>query len=231
MIASIHQPAYIPWLGYFDKMAKSDVHIFLDDAKYSKNNLFNRNKIKTPRGEAWLTIPVKYKSDLSIYQTEIDNSTGWASSHSKTLKMNYSRAQFFDYFQALLPRFYSNCFKECKYLSDFTIEMNKAISWWLDIETKFVKSSDLKVKGVKNEKLINLCKAVGADTYLSGQGAKAYMDEELFLANNIKVHYQEFHHPVYKQLWGNFIPNLSIIDFLFNCGAEKFKEINKKTYG
>lgn len=224
--ASIHQPAYIPWLGYFDKMAKSDIHIFLDDAKYSKNNLFNRNKIKTPQGEAWLTIPVKYKSDLPICQTQIDNSSDWRKNHFKTIKLNYARAPYFKEYLDFLEKFYS---KNWRYLSDLTISMNKAIADLLGIEVKFLKSSELKVAGTKNEKLINLCKKVRADTYLSGLGAKdthlnpygkPYLDEELFLKNNIRVIYQKFSYPQYQQLWGEFIPNLSIIDLLFNCGPK-----------
>lgn len=220
MTVSIHQPAHLPWLGYFDKIAKSDFHIFFDDAEYSKNNLFNRNKIKTPRGELWLTIPVKYKSDLPICKTLIDNSADWKKNHWKTIKINYSKAPFFENYSDFFEKFY---LQNWKYLSDFTIAMNKVISELLGIKVKFVKSSELKAGGKKNEKLINLCKAVGADVYLSGQGAKTYMDEELFLKNNIKINYQKFSHPEYKQLWGKFMPNLSIIDFLFNCGGDKFK--------
>lgn len=222
MIISIHQPAYIPWLGYFDKIAKGDIHIFFDDAEYSKNNLFNRNKIKTAQGELWLTVPIKYKSDALICTTKIDNSSDWKKKHWKTIKLNYAEAPYFKDYADIFENFY---LQGQEYLSDLTIGMNKIIAELIGIKVKFIKSSDLKVDGKKNEKLINLCKAVGADIYLSGQGAKAYMDEEFFLANNIKIHYQEFHHPVYKQLWGEFIPNLSIIDFLFNCGADKFKEI------
>jgi hypothetical protein len=233
MIVSIHQPAYVPWLGYFDKIAKSDVHIFFDDAKYSKNNLFNRNKIKMPQGELWLTIPIKYKSNVFISETKIDNTSDWKKRHWNTIKLNYARAPYFKDYSVILEKFYR---EDWEYLSDITIAMNKAIVNLFGIKIKFVKSSELKADGSKNEKLINLCKAVGADTYLSGRGAKdinfnpygkPYLDEDLFLKHNIKVDYQQFNHPVYGQLWGEFIPNLSAIDFLFNCGADKFKEILK----
>jgi len=217
MKVSIHQPAYIPWLGYFDKIAKSDIHIFFDDAQYSKNNLFNRNKIKTPKGEAWLTIPVKYKSDLPICRTEIDNSTDWRQNHWKTIQMNYSKAPYFKQFSKIFEEIYS---KDWKYLSDINIEMNKKIAELSDIKTKFVSSSELEAEGTSNQKLINLCKAVKADTYLSGQGAKVYMDEKLFEENGISVEYQDFKYPEYRQLWGDFIPNLSVLDYLFNHGAK-----------
>jgi hypothetical protein len=222
MIASIHQPAYIPWLGYFDKIAKSDIHIFFDDAEYSKNNLFNRNKIKTPQKEMWLTVPIQYESDAPINQIKISNSANWRKKHWKAISVNYARAPYFKKYSGIFEKIYS---QDWEYLSDLSVEMNKNIAGLLGIKTKFVKSSDLNVDGRKNEKLINLCAAMGADSYLSGQGAKAYMDDELFLQNNIKVQYQEFQLPVYEQLWGEFIPNLSIIDFLFNCGGDMFKNV------
>lgn len=225
MIISIHQPAYVPWLGYFDKMAKSDVHVFLDDAEYSKNNLFNRNKIKTPQGWMWLTIPVYYKSNRLICETEIDNHLNWSNKHWMALKTSYGRAKYFKEYSQVLEKFYLT---EWRYLSDITISMNKTIASMLGIEAKFVKSSEIKVSGNQSEKLINLCQALGGDVYLSGQGAKAYMDDSLFLAQGIKVVYQEFNHPVYEQLWGEFIPNLSIVDFLFNCGADEFSRIIDK---
>ena len=225
MIASIHQPAYIPWLGYFDKLSKSDIHIFFDDAEYSKNNLFNRNKIKTPQGAIWLTVPIKYKSGLPINKTKIDNSSVWQEEHWKTLNANYARAPHFKkYSDIFFKKIYS---QDWEFLSDLTIEMNKIIADLLEIKVKFMKSSDLNVEGKRNEKLINLCKKAEADVYLSGQGARVYMDENLFLLNNIKVIYQEFQHPAYEQLWGDFIPNLSAFDFLFNCGGEKFRKISK----
>lgn len=205
-------------------MAKSDIHIFFDDAEYSKNNLFNRNKIKTPQGEMWLTVPIKYKSDLPINKTKIDNNFAWQEKHWKTLKMNYARAPYFKKYSDVFEKIY---LQNWEYLSDLMIEMNKIIAGLFGIKIKFMKSSDLNVEGRKSEKLINLCKEAGADVYLSGQGAKTYMDENLFLLNNIKVIYQEFIYPEYPQLWGDFIPNLSALDFLFNCGGEKFKDINK----
>lgn len=224
MIVSIHQPAYIPWLGYFDKIAKSEVHIFLDDVKYSKNNLFNRNKIKTLQGWMWLTIPVYYKSNMLICDTKICNTSKWRKKHWYSIKANYSKAEYFKEYSDEIEDFY---LREWENLADFTISMNKKISEILGIKVKFLKSSELKVSGKRNEKLINLCKAVDADTYLSGQGAGIYMDGKLFLKNDVKIIYQTFIHPRYGQLWAEFIPNLSILDFLFNCDVGEFERILK----
>lgn len=231
MIASIHQPAYIPWLGYFHKIVRSDIHIFLDDVEYSKNNLFNRNKIKTSQGAAWLTIPVKYKSSNLIYETRIDNSSNWQKKHWRTIKFNYARTPFFKKYEKIFEEVYE---KSWELLADLNIALNTIIAEQFGVKTIFFKSSELDVTGKNNERLINLCRAVKADVYLSGQGAvdsetnpphKPYLEAGQFEKNNIRVKVQNFQHPVYGQPWGDFIPNLSAIDFLFNMGGEKFKEL------
>lgn len=226
MIASIHQPSYLPWLGYFHKIAQSGVHVFLDDAEYSKNNLFNRNKIKTRDGEIWLTVPVKYKgnSAAAICETKIDNTQNWRKKHLETIRQNYCKAPFWEKYAMIFEKIYA---KEWEILSDLNIEMGKILADLFGIKVEFIKSSDLKIEGVKNERLVNICKAVGANVYISGAGAKAYMDDGLFLQNDIKVFYQDFQYSVCAQCYGEFVPNLSAIDFLFNCGGEKFREVRK----
>jgi hypothetical protein len=224
MIISIHQPAYIPWLGYFDKIARSDVHIFLDDAEYSKNNLFNRNKIKTPQGWMWLTIPVHYKNNDLICETKIVNTFNWRKEHWHSIKANYSKAEYFKDYSDGIENFY---LRDWENLADFTSSMNMKISEILGIKVKFLKSSEVNVPGKRTERLVNLCKAIGADTYLSGVGGKNYMDLELFKEEHIRVEFQDFKHPVYPQRFGDFIPNLSIIDVLFNCG-DKSLDILKR---
>ena len=143
--------------------------------------------------------------------------------HWKAIKGNYTKAP---YFKNELEKFYQ---KEWKYLSDLTIEMNKEICRLMGIKTKFFLSSELGVSGKSNEKLVNICKAVGADTYLSGKGAvdvqanaygKPYLDKVLFTKQNIDVEVQDFHYPKYKQLWEEFVPNLSILDVMFNLGPK-----------
>ena len=216
-IVSIHQPAYIPWLGYFHKISQSDIHVFYDDAEYSKNNLFNRNKIKTPQGEQWLTVPVRYHSKEKINQIKI-STNNWQKKHWQSIKMNYSGAPYFKEYEDFFEKFYQ---KKYSMLSELAIEMNKAICELLGIKTKFLLSSELDVEGKSNERLVNICKKIGADTYLSGKGAvDSYLDKNMFTKNNIKVEIQDFHYPTYKQLWGEFVPNLSILDILFNYGPD-----------
>lgn len=217
MIVSIHQPAYIPWMGYFDKMAKSDVHIFLDDVLYSKNNLFNRNKIKTPQGSQWLTIPVNAHSHLPLNQIKIDDTQPWQKQHWTAIVLNYSRAKFFKQYETGLKPLYQ---QPWEYLVDFNIALNQLIAGWLKITPKFYKSSEMSVPGTSNLRLVNLCLKVGAQAYLSGQGAKKiYLDETVFKDHKIKIVYQQFKLKPYPQLWGQFIPDLSVLDYLFNVNG------------
>lgn len=217
MVVAIHQPHYIPWLGYFYKIAKSDVFVFLDNVQYSKNSYINRNKIKSPQGVVWLTVPVKTKNRFGqpINAVEIDNRTNWAKKHLKALILYYKRAKFFEKYEPFLEKIYTQKWEK---LIDINITLITYICEQLRINTKFEFASNLQVGGKKMDLVINICKALGADTYLSGLGGKKYQDEEAFKKAGITLIYSQFVHPVYPQLWGNFIPNLSILDLLFNCG-------------
>jgi len=214
MRATIHQPVYLPWLGYFHKMAQGDIHVFLDDAQYSKNNLFNRNVIPAFTGELWLTVPVKYKgnSTAAIREIKIDNTQKWRKKHWQTIRHIYGKAPFWKTYGGLFEKIYQ---RDWEFLADLNMELAKLLAGLFGIKVKFIRSSGLGAAGVKNERLINICRAVGADVYISGAGARAYMDESLFLARGIKVQYQQFSHP----------SRLSAVDFLFKCGGEKFKEV------
>ncbi|MFW6129792.1 MAG: WbqC family protein [Atribacterota bacterium] len=215
MIAGIHQPQYMPWLGYIDKIKKCDKFVFLDDVQYKKREYQNRNKIRTPQGSMWLTIPVlvkgKYRQDIK--QVKINNSTNWRKDHIKAIKHNYSSAKYFDKYFPQIEKIFS---KEYKYLIDINMETIKFMIKAFDIDTEYVFSSELNIKSQRTQRLIDICKKLGADEYLSGQGAKDYMDQELFNKNGIKLRYQEFKHPEYTQNFDGFIPNLSAIDYLFN---------------
>ncbi len=224
MIVSIHQPNYLPWLGYFHKIANSDAFVFLDNVPYTKNSLINRNKIKTQRGASWMTLSVltKGRKEQFIGDTEINNGTPWRETHWKTIKANYSKAPYFPEYR---DRFESIYQKDWKNLCDLNETLIKLICEIFGIQNpKFVRASELGVCGKSTSLLINICKAIGADTYLSGNGGKKYMDEELFDKERIILKYSEFQHPVYRQLWGDFIPNLSVIDFIFNEGGLNFSK-------
>jgi len=220
VIAAIHQPNFMPWLGYFYKIHACDVFVFLDNVQYSKNSVINRNKIKSPQGEMWLTIPVKIKKRFGqlIKDVEIDNGTDWRAKHIKTLEMNYARARFYDeVLHNLRTVYYANDWGN---LCQFNSQLLMAVLSMLKLEARLVRASDLNVEGESSRLLINICKEVDADIYLSGFGGAKYQEEELFEEAGIKLKYYEFKHPVYPQLWQGFVPNMSIIDMLFNCGSE-----------
>lgn len=226
MIITIHQPEYLPWLGFFDRIAESDIFIILDDVGYQKNGFINRNKIKTAQGWQWITVPVKGRSpNQKINEVLIDNQSDWREAQLRSLKFNYSKAPYFgeysDFFEAVFK-------KDWELICDLDIYLIENIIAFLGLKTKIEKYSDMNLKGVQTERLVDICKKFGADTYLSGPGGKEYMDLGKFEEENIKVVFQEFKHPEYSQQFmkAGFIPCLSIIDLLFNCG-EKSLEIIK----
>lgn len=225
-IIAIHQPNYIPWLGYFYKMWESDIFVLLDSVQYPRGQSFaNRNRVKTHNGTTWLTIPVSIpsgeKGKVPYNKVKIVN-TKWKRKHLRTLQMNYKKA---DYYDEIYPILEEQIEKHIDF-TELNIALIKRIATYLELKTRLVRLSNLLNEfGDKTELIIDICKELEADTYLSGTGGgKEYNDEELLNENDIELRYSEFEHPEYPQLWEGFESNLSIIDLLFNCGPES-KEI------
>lgn len=225
MYVGIHQPNYIPWAGYFYKILKSDIFVFLDDVQYEKNGFADRNSIKTPQGKCYLKIPVNSKG-LHVNYNEIlmKEELQWRNRHQKIIEMNYKRSAYFQSVRDILYPLYE---MDYHILSDFNICFIQKIVEKLGFHTKFLRSSDLKVEGKSTERLINIIQKVNGDTYISGEGGAKYQDEVMFQNSGIKLVYSNFIPPVYSQLWGTFIPNLSILDLLFNLGFEGAAELLK----
>ena len=222
MIVSVHQPQYIPWLGYFEKIAKSDNFVFLDNVQYKEREFQNRNKIRTKDGSSWLTVPVISKGEgrQNIRDVKIDNQVAWQRKHLASLRTSYGRAAFFkDYY----PFFEEVLARHWAYLKDLNIEIIKFILKELSINTPISFESDLSVTSVSTRRIIDICKKLKADTYFSGSGGRDYLDEGLFAQENIRLIFQEFLHPQYKQCYEPFVPFMSIIDLLFNYGPESRK--------
>lgn len=228
MIAAIHQPQFIPWLGYFDKIDQSDVFIFLDNVQYKKNEYQNRNKIKTVSGWQWLTVPVLYEFPQKINEVRINNKTDWRKKHIHALVTNYSKAKYFEKYFGYFEKLYS---REWKFISDISIEVTKQLAEFLGIKKRFYAASKLLSGTDKEEepteRLITLCRITGADTYLSGKDGAKYMDSKKFLESGIRLLFQDFQHPVYGQLFGKFEYYMSAIDLLFNHGEEGLEIIRK----
>jgi hypothetical protein len=222
MRLSAHQPAYLPWLGYFDKIARVDVFVFLDTVQFEKNSFINRNQIKTPQGPLWLTIPVKTKGHMSgsLRTTMIDDSQPWRSKHLKSIEMNYRKA----------PRF-EECFPKFRDLLNMP-ESNLAtlclhqLRFWLDElginGTRIVRSSELPITSTKSDFVLDLCRYFGARQYLSGALGRDYLVDADFSKAGIAVEYQRFKCSVYPQLWGEFAPNLGVLDWWMNTSEPKF---------
>lgn len=217
---AILQSNYIPWKGYFDLIAAVDEFIFYDEVQYTKNDWRNRNIIKSPTGNQWLTVPTGQNIDRRICDVSID--ARWQIKHLKTLKGNYSRAsQYKEVIDWIESLYMGQQFSNLSNLNQFFI---KEICQYLGIATKLSNSWDYGLIDGKNERLIDLCIKSDASTYISGPSAKNYIDTELFLKSGIEVSWFDYSgYPEYSQLWGEFTHGVSIIDLIFNCGSESPK--------
>lgn len=220
MLIGILQPGYLPWLGFFEQMYRSDVFVIYDDVQYDKEGWRNRNRIKTANGVQWLTIPVLVKFDEHplISEVKIDNQTNWRKKHFASVRQNYSKASFFKEYIGVFEEAYS---REWEHLIDIDMYFITALAEFLGMkEKKMVLSSTLGVGGERLERLITICKLFHADTFYEGAAGKNYIDENVFAEHGIKIEYQDYKHPIYRQLYGDFIPYLSVIDLVFNHGQE-----------
>lgn len=217
-VVCIHQPDFLPYLGFFHRLLFADVFVYLDDAQFLRrgSGWHNRDKIKTAGGEKWLTLPVKQGPlRRQIREVALSETGDWREKHLNLLRENYRAAPFFRERYPAIEALYR---AGDTMLVDLNVRLLRHFYEVFGLRVSEVFSSDLAVPGRRNEKLIALVRAVGGTHYLSGTGARAYLDEGLFAAAGIPVRWQRFEHPVYPQLHGPFIPYLSCIDALFNCG-------------
>jgi hypothetical protein len=219
-IAAIHQPNYIPWLGYFFKIAHASKFVFLDVVTYSCGSFINRNYIKTPNGAAWLTIPVIKSGRFGqlIGEVEADLIPRWADRHLATIRSSYGRAPYFKEVMSLLEPHYSVVTGKRTLLADFNIGLICSIATYLGVSTQLIRASDLNVSGNKTDLLLQICSAVEAKTYIAGTGAKSYQEDAKFEGVGIDPLYSPFSQRIYPQLFGEFVGNLSVVDVLMNCG-------------
>jgi hypothetical protein len=225
--AAIHQPQYLPYLGFFHKLANSDVLVVMDNVQFHRRGLQHRNKIKTSAGWQWLTVPVSSGSHVSLGDVRISRTESWQAKHTRALTLNYSRAPYFDRYGGELVDLLQRPWDR---LSSLNMTLTEWITDCLGIRTQIVYASDLAVEGNRSDLLVELCKAVDASTYLSGPGGRRYMDTATFEAAGVEVRWQQFEHPSYPQLFPRvgFIPDLSIVDVLFCCGAELASDWSKR---
>jgi len=219
MRVTILQPSYLPWLGFFEQMSRSDKFVLLDDVQYTRRDWRNRNRIRVRENWIWLTVPVQQKSRFSqsLLETRIDNSVSWRRKHLETLRQHYCKAPFFEKY---FPRCQQVYEKDWTFLFDLCLETINLIKEEMGIETPLLRSSEMKPGGEKTERLVSICRELGATHYLSGESGSNYIAEEDFSSQGIALEYQNFEHPVYPQRYTGFVPHLSAIDLLFNCGEQ-----------
>lgn len=216
-VVAIHQPNYLPWMGYFHKMLNCDVFVYADSVQLSAKSVSHRNKIKCSTGTLLLSVPLALKR-VPFNQVLIYNENDWAERHYQTFQHCYARSRYWSDYKERFRDIYS---KKWEKLIDLNLEIINLIRDVLNIKTYTVLESQLaNLQGRKSEEIINICQELNADVYLSGQGARVYNDQAAFRQHGIELRYQQFIHPTYPQLWGEFVDKLSIVDLIFNCGPK-----------
>jgi hypothetical protein len=219
-IVSIHQPGYLPWLGFFKKIMYSDIFVFLDDVKFVKRQWHNRNQILTKDGPMFLTVPIIKNSGENINEIKISYDEKWNINHKKSLFYNYNKSKFFEQYWDFFEKVYSKKFEN---LLELNTEIINFFIKELEIKTKIIFSSELGITEKKSELNLEICESLNADVYLSGIQGKNYLIEKDFEKKNIKIEYQNFQHPNYTQNHKSFVPNMAFVDLLFNEGKNSKK--------
>jgi len=220
----IHQPDLLPYLGFFHRLLLADVYVVLNTVQYAKSGgWMNRDKIKTPNGEKWFTAAVEKNSlGTRICDVLLSESVDWRKKNISQFRENYKGAP---HFADIFPEVEALYSLQYKRLQDFNLASIRMLMRMFDIKTDIIMADSLHVAGKSNELVANIVQSLGAHRYLSGMGACDYFDPTVFRERGIEVIWQDFNHPVYPQLYGEFIPSLSSIDLLFNCGIIKSRSI------
>jgi hypothetical protein len=228
MRIAVLQPGYLPWLGFFDQELSVDTFVLYDDVQYDRRGWRNRNRIKSPDGPVWLTVPVEQKGKYEqiIRDVKIDNDRPWKKKHLGSIESFYKKSPYFD---TLFPELSDIIGRDWEYLWELDFELIKWMNRVIGVGTPIKLASELHVTGEKSERLLAICHALKADEYYTGAAARHYLDIALFNASwevegGIAVYFQEYVHPVYPQLYGGFVSHLSALDLLM-IAAPQAKEI------
>ena len=233
VILTAHQPELLPWLGYISKAAMSDVYFILDTVQYVKDVFQNRNKIRVKQGEGWcwLNIPVIGAKThmMSWSEVKIDNSQKWIKKHLNTIYHSYSKTPHFQPLYEKIEKIYSE--KE-EFLLDFIVKIIILLLKEYQVNVPIHRVSKLKeqgydITGTKSDLIVKMCRAVKAKNFIFGTLGRTYMNKKTFDDNNINYYFQNFEHPKYKQLHGEFVSNMSSIDLLFNHGKDSIEILGK----
>jgi hypothetical protein len=224
--ATIYQPTYLPWSGFFGMIDLVDVFVIFDDVQFVKDSWQRRNKLKFQNSERWISVPIIKNFGQKINQVKINNSINWRDDHSNKIYDYYNKSPFYDDYESKIHSFYE---REWEYLVDLNMTIIKDLSKILGLNIpKFVKSSEIDGdKGQKTDRILYILEKIGADESIVGPTARTYTDKQKFADKNIQLYWYEFNHPVYPQLEEEFIPYLSVIDLIFNNGENAINYIRK----
>jgi hypothetical protein len=217
MRVAIHQPQFLPWLGYLDKIDRADCFVLLDSVQFKKNEWQNRNRIRTADGWQWVTVPVLHDFGQLIRDVRINQTTDWQRKHLHAIELHYAHAAHREPALGGLRALYEQPWDR---LSDLNIAVLRWLLGEFDVKTPLRLASDMRLPDEPTERLIAICRTVGATSYLAGAGARDYMDFGKFEQAGISVEVQDFRHPVYRQCYEPFVPGLSAIDLLLTCGRQ-----------
>jgi hypothetical protein len=219
---TIHQPQFLPWLGYLDKIARADLFVVLDQVQFKKQEWQNRNRIRTSHDWQWLTVPVLQRFGQCIDEVRINQQVDWRRQHLRALAMHYAKAPYRDLVLTGLRPLYEGDWERL-------VDLNLAIISWLlktfQITTPVRLASELPLRAHPTDRLIDVCRTVGATTYLAGAGAEQYLDRPRFEASGLRLELQQFQHPIYAQCYGPFIPGMSALDLLIMEGPSGFQRL------
>lgn len=224
MRVTIHQPQFLPWLGYLDKIDQADAFIILDTVQFKKNEWQNRNRIRTADGWQWMTVPVLHHFGQRIDEVLINPTSGWKTQHLRALDMHYARAPYRNRYLAQLRELYSAPWRKLSELNEATVR------WLLEaygISTPVHRAAEYEARDEPTDRLIDLCRSVGATRYLAGPGAERYMDKPRFESSGVGLEIQVFRHPIYRQVYEPFEPNLSALDLLLMQGPEALTTLRR----
>jgi hypothetical protein len=215
MTVVILQPFYLPYCGVFELVRMADVFVFYDDVKVSRQNWQTRNQIKTARGIQWLVVPVLGSDGSTVGAARINENEPWRRKHRAAVEQAYAKAPHRAFVLDALEPFWARAWDT---LAELNIATFTRLCALMDVDARFVRSSELDVPGAGSQRVLDICRALGATRYLSGPAARAYLDERSFAAAGVELCYHRFEHPRYAQLHGEFVPNLSVVDVLANEG-------------
>jgi|SRR4030095_14339336 len=222
MICTVHQPNYLPYLGFFEKAYRSDMFVLYDTTQFKKNDWQNRNKLCIPNSWQWISLPILHDFGQKIYEVKIKDPEKSLQKNWRSIQVIYGKAPFFKKYSPALEAIYSS---KTELLNEVNTRIILAAAEFLGLKTKFISSSTLsKIDTTSTQALMDLCHLVKADSYISGAEGKNYIDMELWNTSGLKIEFQKYTHPVYKQFNSpEFQPFMNIFDLLFNCGDESLE--------